>query len=113
MPPLSPDPRPAVLDFARFLGARGIRLVLFPVPDKASLQPLELHGRARDASASPPRATPTRAASRPSSRAAGVLVFDPTPAALRPGEPPRFHAAGHPLDAGLDGGGRRRARASS
>ena len=47
-PTVSPDPRPAILDFARFLAGRGIRLVVFPVPDKASLQPLELHGRARD-----------------------------------------------------------------
>src|SRR6185369_8591532 len=37
-PPVAADPRPAVLDFARFLARRGVRLVLFPVPDKASLQ---------------------------------------------------------------------------
>jgi hypothetical protein len=84
--PLSPDPRPAVLGLHRALAARDIRLVLFPVPDKAALQPAQLHGR------------PTRqvASNRDyprfveEMRAAGVLVFDPAPAALTPGEPPRF-----------------------
>ena len=88
-PTVSPDPRPAILDFARFLAGRGIRLVVFPVPDKASLQPLELHGRRATTSAGR-RATPTRRDSRPSSRRPGVLVFDPTPDALEPGAPPRF-----------------------
>ena len=43
---IEPDPRPAILELHRYLAARGIRLVLFPVPDKAGLQPAELHGRA-------------------------------------------------------------------
>lgn len=88
-PPLSPDPRPAVLDFARFLGRRGIRLVLFPVPDKASLQPLELHGRTRDGGGAPAR-NPDFSRLAAELSAAGVLVFDPSPAALRPGDPPYF-----------------------
>jgi alginate O-acetyltransferase complex protein AlgJ len=85
-PALSPDPRPAILTLARALTARGIRLVLFPVPDKAALQPVELHGRA----------TTTVAANRDQDRLiaeltkAGVLVFEARPPALRPGEPPRF-----------------------
>jgi alginate O-acetyltransferase complex protein AlgJ len=88
-PPIEPDPRPAILDFARFLAGRGIRLVLFPVPDKASLQPVELHGRARDAQGAPAR-NPDLPRLEAELAAAGVLVFDPTPAALRRGEAPRF-----------------------
>ncbi len=99
-----PDPRPAVLEFARFLGRRGIRLVLFPVPDKASLQPLELHGRSRDVGG---RRSGTQPELRLDSTAelerAGVFVFDPAPAALHAGDAAVLHAAGHPLDAGLDG----------
>jgi hypothetical protein len=88
-PPVSPDPRPAVIEFARFLAGRGIRLVVFPVPDKASLQPMELHGRARDA-ASAPAHNPDMQRFAAEVGAAGVLVFDPSPAALRPDEPARF-----------------------
>jgi len=40
------DPRPAILAFHRALAQRGIRLVLLPMPDKAEVQPHELHGRA-------------------------------------------------------------------
>ena len=87
--PVSPDPRPAVIEFARFLEARGIRLVLFPVPDKASLQPVELHGRTRDASVAPAR-NPDAARLAAELGNAGVLVFDPTPAALHPGDTPCF-----------------------
>ena len=87
-PKVSPDPRPAVLDFARFLTGRGIRLVVFPVPDKASLQPLELHGRARDVGR--PARNPDAARFAAELEAAGVPVFDPTPDALEPGAPPRF-----------------------
>ncbi len=89
-PPLSPDPRPAILDFARFLGTRGIRLVLFPVPDKASLQPLQLHGRARDVRDVPPAHNPDRPRLAAELQAAGVLVFDPSPARLSPDDPPFF-----------------------
>ena len=39
MPPVSPDPRPAMLDFATLCARAGSALVLFPVPDKAALQP--------------------------------------------------------------------------
>jgi alginate O-acetyltransferase complex protein AlgJ len=84
-----PDPRPAVVDFARYLRSRGIALVLFPVPDKATLQPRELHGRASGSSGPPPR-NPDADRFAAEMRAAGVTVFDPTPARLQPGEPPRF-----------------------
>jgi hypothetical protein len=87
-PAVSPDPRPAVLGLHQALARRGIRLVLFPVPDKAALQPRELHGR------------PVTAVGRnrdfdrfvAEMRAAGVPVLDPAPPALVPGEPPRFLA---------------------
>jgi hypothetical protein len=87
-PPVSPDPRPAILAFARVLTGRGIRLVVFPVPDKASLQPLELHGRAR--AAGRPARNPDAARFAAELEAAGVAVFDPTPSTLEAGEPPRF-----------------------
>jgi hypothetical protein len=84
-----PDPRPAVLDFARALAARGIRLVLFPVPDKATIQPRQLHGRGGDGRL-PAEANPDHARFVAEMRSAGVLVFDPTPPALAPGDGPRF-----------------------
>ncbi len=87
---VSPDPRPAILAFANYLRGRGVRLVLFPVPDKASLQPVQLHGRARDVSGVPPAQNPDRPRLAAELESAGVLVFDPTPAALHPGEPPYF-----------------------
>jgi alginate O-acetyltransferase complex protein AlgJ len=37
--PLQPDPRAAILEFHRQLAARGIRLIVMPVPAKASVQP--------------------------------------------------------------------------
>jgi len=84
-----PDPRPAVVDFAKYLAGRGIKLVLFPVPDKVSLQPYELHGRAAGAVGAPPR-NPDADRFADEMRAAGVIVFDPTPERLDPSVPPRF-----------------------
>ena len=57
-PAVHPDPRPAMLAFHRALRARGIQLVLFPVPDKATMQPRELHGRGADAAELPAAAQP-------------------------------------------------------
>ncbi len=101
-PALHPDPRPAILAFSAFLATRGIRLVLFPVPDKAGLQPTELHGRGRPAAASA-GGEPGETAVGPSPgqnvdqprlerelEGAGVLIFDPTPERLGAGAPPRF-----------------------
>lgn len=81
-----PDPRPAVLALARCLRDRGIKLILFPVPDKSSLQPRALHGRA--AGAFPRNPDLDRFAAE--MRAAGVTVFDPTPARLDADAAPRF-----------------------
>jgi len=89
-PPLSADPRPAILEFARFLASRGIRLVLFPVPDKASLQPVELHGRARDLDGLAPARNPDGPRLGAELAAGGVLVFDPAPRVLRTGQAPYF-----------------------
>jgi alginate O-acetyltransferase complex protein AlgJ len=79
-----------VLELQRALGARGIKLILFPVPDKATMQPLELHARA---GAAPLRAEANRDQYRFSMDMLedhGVLTFDPRPAALTPGEPARY-----------------------
>jgi SGNH hydrolase-like domain, acetyltransferase AlgX len=43
--PIHADPRGAILAFHRALAARGVRLVLLPMPDKAALDPGQLHGR--------------------------------------------------------------------
>jgi len=85
-PPLFPDPRPAILDFSRYLARRGIRLVIFPVPDKASLQPRELHGRSADMPAKNPDADRFVA----DMRREGIVVFDPTPSLLPDSGSPIF-----------------------
>jgi hypothetical protein len=89
-PAIHADPVPAIAAFAEMLRARGIRLVLFPVPDKAMLEPHQLHGRVAAERPSP--------VARPSSwglfvervGALGVTLFDPTPGVLAPSEPDRF-----------------------
>ena len=90
-PAIHADPRPAIVDFRAALSKRGIRLILFPVPDKAMLQPLELHGRP---SSGPPGLpvprNPDWARFVSEMREAGVFVFDPAPTVLRPGEGPHF-----------------------
>jgi len=88
-PPVAADPRPAILAFARALAARGIALVLFPVPDKAMLEPRALHGRGAAGPMPVPR-NPDFRRFVEELTAAGVTVFDPTPAALTPGEAPRY-----------------------
>lgn len=90
-PEVHPDPRPAVLDFHRALAARGVRLVLLPVPDKTTLQSAQLAGRrfaARGPAAAPNNADFARFVAE--LRGQGVDVFDPTPAAFGPDDPPRF-----------------------
>jgi hypothetical protein len=88
--PVYPDPRPAILDFHRYLARRGIALVIFPVPDKAALQPVELHGRGGGPHAGEPAANPDFARLVAELRRAGVGVFDPTPRRLEVGAAPRF-----------------------
>jgi hypothetical protein len=85
-----PDPRPAVVALHQALLRRGIRLILFPVPDKATIQPLELHGRGARGGSLPAETNPDYRRFVDEIRRAGVLVFDPTPPELRPGEPARY-----------------------
>lgn len=88
--PLYPDPRPAILDFHAYLQRRGIRLVVFPVPDKAGLQPRELHGRTGNDEPLVAGRNADHGRLVGELERAGVLVFDPTPARLDPRHPPRF-----------------------
>lgn len=73
---LHADPRPAIRAFQQALARRNIRLVLFPVPDKAMLQPAELHGRSQNGVGEPARNRDWPRFVR-ELRADGVLVFDP------------------------------------
>lgn len=83
-----PDPRPAIVDLHRALRARGIKLVLLPMPDKASLVGSKLHGR---------RPTARQVATNGSlgrfvadMRSEGVIVFDPTPVQVGAQDAPPF-----------------------
>jgi hypothetical protein len=87
-----PDPRPAILAFAQALAARGIKLILVPIPDKAMLQPAQLHGRWPTEAALPPPRNPDFSPFVAQMQAAGVLVFDATPPSLSPTDAPRFLA---------------------
>jgi hypothetical protein len=74
--PPEPDPRPAVQELAAALGARGIRLVLLPVPGKAAIHPEALagpDGLAGRAPENPSRADFLAAAARVTE------VLDPAP----------------------------------
>jgi alginate O-acetyltransferase complex protein AlgJ len=83
------DPRPAIFAFHDVLAKRGIPLVLFPVPDKAMLQPLQLHGRG-DRDAMPVARNIDWSQFAGEMRAHGVAMFDPTPPAIHRGEDARF-----------------------
>jgi alginate O-acetyltransferase complex protein AlgJ len=88
-PAVHPDPRPAILGLARALAARGVRLVLLPVPDKAGVELPRLAPR-RTGGAARAHGNPDEARLWAELRAAGVLVFDPAPAAAPAGDAPRF-----------------------
>jgi alginate O-acetyltransferase complex protein AlgJ len=62
----SPDPRPALFRLHADLAARGIRLVVFPVPDKVSMEPQRLGKRFAAAGA----------AFRPSNRGSASFLDD-------------------------------------
>lgn len=88
--PVHPDPRPAILQFRQDLAARGIRLVLVPVPDKATAHPDRLSGRV---SLGEPLAVPQNPDIRRLSaglQRSGVFVLDPSPMMVGAGEAPRF-----------------------
>jgi alginate O-acetyltransferase complex protein AlgJ len=88
-PPLEPDPRAAIVAFARALADRHIKLLLLPVPDKAMLQPLELHGRGERSEMPVPR-NPDWGRFAQEMADQGVSIFDPTPSVLLRHELPRF-----------------------
>jgi alginate O-acetyltransferase complex protein AlgJ len=89
-PPVSPDPRVAIRDFAAALARRGIKLMIFPMPDKAMLQPRELHGRGPALADSPVPRNPSYEQFVLDVRGMGVDIFDPSPARLNERDPPRF-----------------------
>ena len=89
-PEITPDPRPAILSFHRALAARGITLVIFPVPDKASLQPTQLDGRPMPAAGGPVPRNVDWGRFLDEMRSAGVAVFDAAPPWLQAGDRPRF-----------------------
>ena len=88
--PVHADPRPAIFSFHDMLAARGIKLILFPMPDKTMLQPMELHGRERDGRPIRVPRNPGLDALISEARAHGIDVFDPTPRATNPGDAARF-----------------------
>jgi hypothetical protein len=73
----SPDPRPAILRFAEDLRARGISLVVMPIPVKPTVHPDQLGG-AEWSPGAPAVHNPSFQAFVEELRRAGVLVFDPT-----------------------------------
>ncbi len=72
-----PDPVPALLDFGRQLGERGIDLVVFPTPVKPTIHPERLS--ARYPAEGTPVQNPSFEALVQRLRAGGVLVFDAAP----------------------------------
>jgi hypothetical protein len=83
---VEPDPRPAIYALQRMLAARGIALIVFPVPDKIALQPEHMHGRESTQVA---RNLGWGAFASELS-AHGVTLFDPAPRQLTAAEAPRF-----------------------
>ncbi len=69
-----PDPRPAIYAFHKALQARGIKLVLLPMPDKASAEASKLHGRSSASSQIATNLSWARFVE--DMRGAGVVVFD-------------------------------------
>ncbi len=79
------DPRPAIFEFREMLASRGIELVLFPVPDKAMVEPQGLHAREASRVGAPIANNPDFSEFVGELQARGVRVFDPTPK-VRAGE---------------------------
>jgi alginate O-acetyltransferase complex protein AlgJ len=73
--PPQPDPRQAVLQFHHQLAARGIRLILMPVPDKATIHP-EKFSRRYEHWSGPPIHNSSYEQFIADVRQAGVLVCD-------------------------------------
>lgn len=75
--PFDPDPVPGLTRLGEELGRRGIRLVFFPVPVKASIHPEPLLGRSR--AASEPLQNRSFAELLGRLRASGIPSYDPAP----------------------------------
>jgi len=88
--PVHADPRPAIFAFHEALAKRNIALILFPAPDKAMLQPLQLHGRGRGETRSAIARNRDWDRFIAEMQAHDIAVFDPTPVALASGEAPRY-----------------------
>lgn len=88
--PIHADPRPAIFSFHEMLAARGVKLILFPMPDKTMLQPMQLHGREHGDRPVPVPRNPGLDVLIAEARARGIGVFDPTPPEVSPGDAPRF-----------------------
>jgi alginate O-acetyltransferase complex protein AlgJ len=89
-PEIHADPRPAIFAFRDALARRNIQLILFPVPDKSMLQPVELHGRDRGEREIVVSRNVDWVRFAEEVRARGVPMFDPAPATLARGEAPRY-----------------------
>lgn len=100
------DPRPALLDFHRQLEARGIRLLVMPVPTKPMIHPDNFApsyaGRPEDA---PLLQNPSFSEFREDLEAAGVLFYDPAGnlwRVRRDGQDAYLHTDSHWSPAGVD-----------
>jgi alginate O-acetyltransferase complex protein AlgJ len=71
------DPRPAILQFARALAERDVRLVLVSAPTKATVHPDRFSGRFTPSDA--PLRNASWALLRADLEREGVLIFDPAP----------------------------------
>ncbi len=84
----NPDPRPAIIAFHEACRASGVHLVVFPVPDKVSLQAGHLTARLAGPTAPPVNVGHQQFVEE--LLAAGVDVFDPTPSGITAADPPRY-----------------------
>ena len=82
-PPPQGDPRPALLDLGRQLAARGIHLLVLPVPTKAMIHPGPLAPRLAARTDRPRLHNPSFDAWRGELEAHGITVVDPAPILLR------------------------------
>lgn len=87
--PPQPDPRLAILDFKRQLDARGIELILMPIPVKPSVHPEQFSGRFADRDQALHNSS-YRVFLREMEQA-GVRIFDPTDLLIQ-----RRHRTGEP-----------------
>ena len=79
-PPIRSDPRPAILQFRDQLAERGIRLIIVPTPDKATVHPERFSGRYLDFEAlRRPVLNPSLTWFQAEMTNKGIMVFDPTP----------------------------------